>query len=55
MGDTSFRAGTGSVSFPDPGDDPIAELAPEEITAVIYGSMDDEYPETIRLLEPLKP
>jgi len=49
-----FRAGTGSVSFPDPGDDPIAELAPKEVTAVIYGSMDDEYPETIRLLEPLK-
>ncbi len=49
-----FRAGTGSVSFPDPGDDPIAELAPETVTAVIYGSMDDEYPETIRLLEPQK-
>ena len=49
-----FRAGTGSVSFPDPGDDPIAELVPEEITAVIYGSMDDEYPETIRLLEALR-
>jgi acetoacetate decarboxylase len=48
-----FRAGTGTVSFPDPGDDPIAELAPENVTAVIYGSMDDEYPETIRLLEPL--
>jgi len=48
-----FRAGTGSVSFPDPGDDPIAELAPESVTAVVYGSMDDEYPETIRLLEPL--
>lgn len=49
-----FRAGTGSVSFPDPGDDPIAELVPEEVTAVLYGSMDDEYPETIRLLEPLE-
>jgi len=49
-----FRAGTGSVSFTDPGDDPIAELAPETVTAVIYGSMDDEYPETIRLLEPLE-
>jgi len=48
-----FRAGTGTVSFPDPGDDPIAELVPENVTAVIYGSMDDEYPETIRLLEPL--
>jgi hypothetical protein len=48
-----FRAGTGSVSFPDPGDDPIAELVPKNVTAVIYGSMDDEYPETIRLLEPL--
>jgi acetoacetate decarboxylase len=49
-----FRAGTGSLSFPDPGDDPIAELVPEEITAVIYGSMDDIYPETIRLLDPLE-
>ena len=33
-----FRAGTGTVSFPDPGGDPIAELVPEEITAVIYGA-----------------
>jgi acetoacetate decarboxylase len=49
-----FRAGTGNVSFPDPGDDPIAELAPKNVTVVIYGSMDDEYPETIRLLEPLE-
>lgn len=49
-----FRAGTGSVSFPDPGDDPIVELAPENVTVAIYGSMDDEYPETIRLLEPLE-
>jgi len=48
-----FRAGTGTVSFPDPGDDPIAELVPGNITAVLYGSMDDEYPETIRYLEPL--
>ena len=49
-----FRAGTGSLSFPDPGDDPIAELVPEEITAVLYGSMDDRYPETIHLLDPLE-
>ena len=49
-----FRAGTGSVSFADAGDDPIAELVPEQVTAVLYGSMDDEYPETIRLLEPLE-
>ena len=48
-----FRAGTGTVSFPDLGADPVAELVPETVTAVIYGSMDDEYPETIRLLEPL--
>ena len=27
---------------------------PKDVTAVIYGSMDDEYPETIRLLEPLR-
>jgi acetoacetate decarboxylase len=50
----NFRAGTGSVSFPDAGDDPIAELAPGKITAVLYGSMDDTYPETIRLLDPLE-
>ena len=48
-----FRAGTGTVSFPDPGDDPIAELVPETVTAVLYGSMDDEYPETIRYMGPL--
>jgi acetoacetate decarboxylase len=47
-----FRAGTGTVSFPS-GEDPIAELVPDNVVAVLYGSMDDEYPETIRLLEPL--
>ncbi len=47
-----FRAGTGEVSFPDPGDDPVARLTPRKVTAALYGTMDDLYPETIRILKP---
>ena len=46
-----FRAGTGSLHFPDPGDDPIARLKPLKITAALYGTLDDFYPESIRLLK----
>lgn len=50
----SFRAGSGGLEFTDPGDDPIARLAPLKITAVLYGTLDDFYPETIRVLKDLK-
>jgi len=46
-----FRAGTGTVSFPDPGDDPVARLRPRAVTTALYGTMDDLYPETIRILK----
>jgi len=46
----SFQAGSGQMSFPDPGDDPIARLAPVRITSALYGTLDDLYPETIRAL-----
>jgi len=49
----AFRNGTGTLTFTDPGDDPIARLKPLEIVGASYGSMDDHYPETIRLLDPL--
>ena len=48
----ALLAGSGTLSFPEPGDDPVAELVPQQITSVLYGSMDDHYPETIRLLDP---
>lgn len=47
-----FKAGTGELSFPDPGDDPIARLQPLKVTAALYGTLDDLYPETIRVLKP---
>jgi acetoacetate decarboxylase len=49
----AFRNGTGTLSFPDPGADPIARLQPLQIVGASYGTMDDHYPETIRLLDPL--
>lgn len=49
-----FRAGSGSVEFPDPGDDPVARLKPLQMTSAIYGTMDDLYPESIRILKNLK-
>ena len=45
-----LRAGTGGLTFPDPGDDPVARLAPVKVTAALYGSLDDLYPETMRVL-----
>ena len=47
----NFKAGTGELSFPDPGDDPIARLKPLEIISALYGTLDDFYPESIRVLE----
>jgi acetoacetate decarboxylase len=46
-----FRSGSGTLSFPDPGDDPIARLKPVQIVSALYGTMDDLYPETIRVLQ----
>ena len=47
----SFKAGTGSLNFPDPADDPISRLKPLKITGALYGTLDDLYPETIRILK----
>jgi acetoacetate decarboxylase len=49
-----FRAGTGELAFPDPGDDPVARLRPIRVTSALYGTMDDYYPETIRVLKELR-
>lgn len=50
----NFKAGSGELMFPDPGDDPIARLKPLKIISAIYGTLDDLYPETIRVLKDLK-
>jgi hypothetical protein len=47
----NFKAGSGELSFPDPGDDPIARLKPLRIISALYGTLDDFYPESIRVLE----
>jgi acetoacetate decarboxylase len=46
-----FKAGTGGLSFPDPGDDPVARLKPLKVVSALYGTLDDLYPETIRVLK----
>ena len=50
----NFKAGSGELSFPDPGDDPVARLKPVRITSALYGTLDDLYPESIRVLKNLK-
>jgi acetoacetate decarboxylase len=50
----NFKAGAGGLTFPDPGDDPIARLKPVKISSALYGTLDDFYPETIRVLKNLK-
>jgi Acetoacetate decarboxylase len=47
----NFKAGTGTLNFPDPTDEPIARLKPLKITGALYGTLDDLYPETIRVLK----
>jgi hypothetical protein len=46
----NFRGGSGTLSFPDPGDDPITHLRPLKIQQALYGTLDDFYPQTIRIL-----
>ena len=50
----SLKAGTGELEFTDAGDDPIARLKPLKTTGALYGTLDDLYPETIRVLKNLK-
>lgn len=50
----NFKAGTGALTFPDPGDDPVSRLEPRNVNAALYGTLDDLYPETIRVLKNLK-
>jgi hypothetical protein len=45
-----FRGGLGTLSFPDPGDNSIARLRPLKIQQALYGTPDDFYPQTIRIL-----
>jgi acetoacetate decarboxylase len=48
-----FKAGSGELSFTDP-DDPIARLKPLKITSALFGTLDDYYPESVRILKNLK-
>ncbi len=50
----AFKAGTATLAFTDPGGDPIARLRPLKVTSALYGTMDDLYPETIRVLKDLR-
>jgi acetoacetate decarboxylase len=48
-----FKAGSGDLSFSDPSD-PIARLKPVKITSALFGTLDDYYPESCRVLKNLK-
>ena len=50
----NFKAGTGELSFTEPLDDPVARLKPVRINSALYGTMDDLYPESIRVLNDVK-
>ena len=47
---TLFIAGPGSLNFDEQADDPVTRLAPRKVLQLLYGTMDDLYPETIRVL-----
>ena len=48
-----FKAGSGDLSFSDK-DDPISRLTPLKITTALFGTLDDYYPESCRVLKNLK-
>lgn len=48
-----FQAGSGELSFSDP-DDPISRLKPLKVTTALFGTLDDYYPESCRVLKNLK-
>jgi acetoacetate decarboxylase len=50
----SLKAGSGELHFPDPGVDPVARLKPLKMSSALYGTLDDLYPESIRVLKSLK-
>jgi len=48
-----FQAGSGELSFSDT-DDPISRLQPVKVTTALYGTLDDYYPESFRVLKHLR-
>ena len=50
----NFKSGSGELRFTDPGDDTVARLKPVKISSALYGTLDDLYPESIRVLKDLK-
>jgi acetoacetate decarboxylase len=49
----NFKAGNGELSFSD-ASDPISRLKPLKITSALFGTLDDFYPESCRILKNLK-
>lgn len=45
-----FRAGPGTLKFDPQSDDPARRLAPLKVVQLLYGTMDDLYPQSIRVL-----
>ena len=48
-----FQAGTGELTFSDL-DDPISRLKPLKMVTALFGTLDDYYPESCRVLKNLK-
>jgi acetoacetate decarboxylase len=48
-----FKAGSGELSFSD-ANDPIARLKPLKFSSALFGTLDDYYPESCRVLKNLK-
>jgi acetoacetate decarboxylase len=46
----ALRAGSGRIDFPGGKDDPFSTLAPIQVDQVLFGTWDDIYPETARII-----
>lgn len=45
-----LKAGSGEIDFPAAGDDPFSTLVPLHVSQALYGTWDDSYPETARII-----
>ena len=46
----ALRTGSGQIDFPGGKNDPFSTLAPTQVDQVLFGTWDDVYPETVRII-----
>lgn len=50
LADIQLRTGSGEIAFPAADHDPFSTLVPAKVSQALYGTWDDIYPETARII-----